>query len=61
MHGAQFALTEARIVLATLAARFRPALVNGHDPRPAPSITLRSAGGMPMTVSQRERAASGAG
>jgi cytochrome P450 len=48
--GAQFALTEARIVLATLAGRFRPKLVADHDARPNPSITLRPLGGMPMTV-----------
>jgi len=50
--GAQFALTEARIVLATLASRFRPKLLAGHDARPDPSITLRPLGGMPMTLAK---------
>lgn len=48
--GAQFALTEARIVLATLASRFRPRRAHGKEIRPDPSITLRPLGGMPMTV-----------
>jgi cytochrome P450 len=51
--GVHFALTEAKIVLATLASRFRPTLVPGHDARPDPSITLRPFGGMPMTVGAR--------
>jgi cytochrome P450 len=51
--GVHFALTEAKIVLATLASRFRPTLVPGHDARPDPSITLRPFGGMPMRLVAR--------
>jgi cytochrome P450 len=46
--GAQFALMEAKVVLATLAARFRPTLVPEHVVGIDPQVTLRPLGGMPM-------------
>ena len=48
--GAQFALTEAKIVLATLAAKFQPRLAREGEVVPEPSITLRPRGGMPMVL-----------
>ena len=51
--GSSFAMLEATIAIATILPRFRlsspPAVVE-----PAPSITLRPGGGMPMTVTRRE-------
>lgn len=50
--GSSFAMLEATIAIATILPRFRlsspPAVVE-----PAPSITLRPGGGMPMTVTRR--------
>ncbi|HUB97660.1 MAG TPA: cytochrome P450 [Stellaceae bacterium] len=51
--GASFALTEAVVVLATLAQRFRPRLVPGVEIEPAGLITLRPKNGMPMTLTRR--------
>jgi cytochrome P450 len=48
--GAQFALMEAKIVLATLARRYRPRLVPGHVGAIDPQVTLRPLGGMPMRL-----------
>lgn len=48
--GANFALMEAQLVLATLWRSFRFDLVPGHPIEPEPSITLRARYGMPMTV-----------
>jgi cytochrome P450 len=48
--GAQFALMEAKIVLATLARRFRPCVVPGHVVGIDPQVTLRPLGGMPMRL-----------
>jgi cytochrome P450 len=48
--GTQFALTEARIVLATIARRFRPSLAPGHVVGIDPQVTLRPRGGMPMLL-----------
>jgi len=51
--GSSFAMLEATIAIATILPRFKlsspPAVVE-----PAPSITLRPGGGMPMTVTRRE-------
>jgi cytochrome P450 len=47
--GETFALTEATLVLATLAQRCRLASVPGHVVEPAPMVTLRPRGGLPMT------------
>jgi cytochrome P450 len=48
--GAQFALMEAKIVLATLVRRFRPTVAPGHVVGIDPQVTLRPRGGMPMTL-----------
>jgi cytochrome P450 len=48
--GNDFALVEARIILATLAQHFRLRLVPGHAVEPEPLITLRPRGGVPMTI-----------
>ena len=51
--GEQFAWTEATLVLATLAQRWRPELVPGADITPMPAVTLRSKDGMPMVLRRR--------
>ncbi|HXQ51872.1 MAG TPA: cytochrome P450 [Stellaceae bacterium] len=51
--GAAFALTEAIVVLAALAQRFRPALVPGQTIEPHGLITLRPRHGMMMTLEKR--------
>ena len=51
--GEQFAWTEATLVLATLAQRWRPELVPGADITVTPAVTLRSKGGMPMVLRRR--------
>ena len=51
--GEQFAWTEALVVLATLARRWRPALVPGANVTPEPIITLRPRDGIPMTLHPR--------
>lgn len=51
--GDQFALTEATLVLATLAQRWRPQLVPGSPVEPFGAITLRPRDGMPMTLVPR--------
>lgn len=48
--GANFALQEAVIILATLLARFRFALVPGKTPNPVMILTLRPEGGVWLTV-----------
>ena len=48
--GASFAMTEAVIILATLAARFRFTLMPGRDPKPVMVLTLRPAGGVHLRV-----------
>ena len=48
--GDQFAWTEASLVLATLAGRFRPSTAPGHLADVQPAVTLRPAGGMPMVL-----------
>jgi cytochrome P450 len=48
--GAQFALMEAKIILATLATRFRPSVVPSHVVGLDPQVTLRPRGGMPMIL-----------
>ena len=52
--GANFALQEAAIILATLLARFRFALVPGHGPRPRMVLTLRPEGGVRLTATPRQ-------
>jgi cytochrome P450 len=51
--GESFALTEATLVLATLAQRWRPALVPGHVAVPDPLVTLRPRGSLPMELVPR--------
>lgn len=51
--GEQFAWTEATLILATLAQRWRPELVPGADISVVPAVTLRSKGGMPMVLRRR--------
>lgn len=48
--GANFALQEAVIILATLLARFRFGLVPGRAPKPVMILTLRPEGGVWLTV-----------
>jgi len=52
--GASFALQEAVIILATLLARFRYALIPGRTPKPAMILTLRPQGGVWLTVERAE-------
>jgi cytochrome P450 len=51
--GSSFALTEATLVLAAVARRFRLALRPGHDVRPLPTMTLRPADGLDVIVARR--------
>jgi cytochrome P450 len=48
--GASFALQEAVIILATLLARFRYALIPGKAPKPVMILTLRPEGGVWLKV-----------
>jgi len=48
--GSGFAMTEAVLVLAAVARRFRFTYEGKREPRPWPSITLRPRGGMPVSV-----------
>jgi cytochrome P450 len=51
--GEGFALVEGKLLLATLARRWRPRPAPGHDLRPEPLVTLRPKGGLPVTLEQR--------
>jgi cytochrome P450 len=51
--GLSFALTEAQIVLATVAQRYRLRLVEGHPVKPNPVFALRTSNGMPMIAHRR--------
>jgi cytochrome P450 len=51
--GREFAMMEAVVCLATIAARFRFRAVPGHTAEMEPLITLRPKGGMPMFVEER--------
>jgi len=51
--GSAFALTEAQLVLATVAQRFQLRLIPGHPVRPNPIFVLRTSHGLPMTVQRR--------
>jgi cytochrome P450 len=48
--GANFAIQEAVIILATLLARFRFARIPGKDPKPVMILTLRPEGGVWLSV-----------
>ena len=52
--GNHFAMTEAILVVATIAQRFRLALVPGFKLELDPSITLRPRHGIPMQISERK-------
>lgn len=54
--GAQFAMTEAQIILATIAQRFRLRLVDGHPVVPEPSVTLRPRHGVMAYLEKRSAA-----
>jgi cytochrome P450 len=51
--GASFAMLEATLLLATIAQRFRLALVPGHSVEPLASLTLRPKNGIKVTLSKR--------
>jgi cytochrome P450 len=51
--GAVFAMTEAILILAMVAQRYRLHLKTGHPIEPQGLITLRPRYGMPMTVERR--------
>jgi len=51
--GASLAMTEATLILAALAQRFRPRLAEGEEVRLQSRITLRPAGGLKMTLERR--------
>jgi cytochrome P450 len=51
--GNSFALMEASLLLATIARRFRLALTADANVRPLPSLTLRPAAGVKVTLSRR--------
>jgi cytochrome P450 len=53
--GAGFAMTEARLILAAVAQRFRMELVPGQRVEPYASITLRPKEGIRMTLAERSR------
>lgn len=52
--GDNFAMMEARLVLATVAQRYQLALLPGHPVKPEPTITLRPKHGLQMTLHPRE-------
>ena len=49
-------MMEARLLLATIASRYRLELAPGHVVKPAPLITLNPKDGMPMIVRRRSAA-----
>jgi len=51
--GNGFAMMEAVLLLATLARRFRVALVPGREARPFPTITLRPGDGVWLQIARR--------
>jgi cytochrome P450 len=53
--GNMFALTEAQLVLATLAQRYQLRLAPGHPVRPNPIFVLRTSDGLPMYLQRREK------
>ena len=53
--GAGFAMTEARLILATVAQRFTMELAPGQRVEPYPSITLRPKKGIRMPLAERSR------
>ncbi len=53
--GNMFAMMEARLILASVAQRYRLSLVSDTPVVPEPLVTLRPKGGMPMMVEARSR------
>jgi len=53
--GASFAMTEAVLVLATVAQRWQMRLTSDGTPEPVPGITLRPRNGLKLSVSPREQ------
>jgi cytochrome P450 len=51
--GNNFALMEGTLILATLAQRHRPRMVEGYTPTPETLLTLRPKGELPVTLSAR--------
>jgi cytochrome P450 len=51
--GDGFAMLEGKLVLATLAQRWRPRPLAEHEPRPEPLVTLRPKGGLPAVLQRR--------
>ncbi|HEV2781799.1 MAG TPA: cytochrome P450 [Actinophytocola sp.] len=51
--GGGFATLEATLLLATISQRYRLNLVPGFTPTPQPTVTLRPAAGIPMTLHRR--------
>jgi cytochrome P450 len=52
--GALFAMTEAVLVLTTIAQGWQMRLVSGATPQPVPGITLRPRDGLKLSVSPRD-------
>ena len=46
-------MTEATLLLATIARKFRLELLPGQQPIPQPSVTLRPKGGISMVLERR--------
>jgi cytochrome P450 len=53
--GNSFAMTEAILILATVAQRWHWALIPGHRVEPEPMVTLRPRGGLPMRLRPLDR------
>jgi cytochrome P450 len=51
--GNSFAMMEARLLLATIAQRYRLSLQPGYKVEPEPMITMRVKGGLPMALHAR--------
>ncbi len=51
--GSTFAMTEAHLILAMIAQRYKLRLQPGYKVEPLPLITLRIKGGLPMTLERR--------
>ena len=55
--GMGFAMTEAQMILARVAQRFRLELLPGHRVEPEPVVTLRPRGGLPMRLRRQTASA----
>lgn len=52
--GSSFAMMEARLILSSVAQRYRPVLAPGHVVEPEPLVTLRPRHGMRMLLQERQ-------